>query len=137
MTPFLAGFVWHLDGIDCWSWTDVHPCRNRVHVCPSSREGFGHYINEARSVSAVIITVDAPPMNEFVTNATSGILIPALGLRQIGNNMFDMLQVVCHRKFLITSISQNLSRMTQMLLRSQPTNRPSLLPNLARPLLQF
>lgn len=37
-----------------------------VHLCPSSYEGFGHYINEARSVGAFIITTNASPMREMV-----------------------------------------------------------------------
>jgi len=41
-----------------------------IHICPSEHEGFGHYINEARAVKAVILYSDAPCMNEFFTNNT-------------------------------------------------------------------
>ena len=50
--------------------------RHGVHICTSQMEGFGHYINEARASSALIITLDAPPMNELV-DSSFGILIPA------------------------------------------------------------
>lgn len=47
-----------------------------LHLCPSEAEGFGHYINEARSTRSVILTTNAPPMNELIDN-TCGILISA------------------------------------------------------------
>lgn len=45
-----------------------------IHICTSEHEGFGHYINEARAMAALVVTTDAPPMNELV-DTDSGILV--------------------------------------------------------------
>jgi hypothetical protein len=50
--------------------------QGRYFLCPSMMEGYGHYINQARSSNAFIITTDAAPMNELVTPA-SGALVRA------------------------------------------------------------
>lgn len=46
-----------------------------LHLCPSLTEGYGHYINEARITKSLVITSNAPPMNEFIIDGESGILI--------------------------------------------------------------
>jgi glycosyltransferase involved in cell wall biosynthesis len=45
-----------------------------VHVIPSQAEGYGHVIGEAMGCGAVVVTTDAPPMNELVA-PDRGVLI--------------------------------------------------------------
>lgn len=40
---------------------------NKVHLCLSEAEGFGHYIMEALSTKSVVITTNSKPMNTFVS----------------------------------------------------------------------
>ena len=54
-----------------------------VHVCVSTVEGFGHSINEAMSCASVVLTTDAPPMNELVSNQ-SGFMIEASDDHEMG-----------------------------------------------------
>lgn len=58
-----------------------------VHLCTSSTEGFGHHINEARAIGALVITLDAPPMNELI-DPESGILVPFSEKHQLCHGYF-------------------------------------------------
>ena len=51
-----------------------------VHMCPSLIEGWGQYIDEGRRAKAVVLTLDAPPMNELISDrsdSVSGVLVKA------------------------------------------------------------
>lgn len=56
-------------------------------MCPSLAEGYGHYINQARAAGAVIVTTDAPPMNELIVSNAMGVLIPTKIEKDARNGM--------------------------------------------------
>lgn len=41
-----------------------------VHICPSEAEGFGHYLNEARSCQSIVVTTATDPMKQFAATST-------------------------------------------------------------------
>lgn len=57
---------------------ELHRLMNQcgIHLCTSEAEGYGHYISEALSAKAVVVTTNAPPMNELVLE-TFGVLVDA------------------------------------------------------------
>jgi hypothetical protein len=44
-------------------------------LCPSTLEGYGHYINQARAAGGVIVTTDAHPMNELIPSSDTGVFV--------------------------------------------------------------
>ncbi len=59
-----------------------------VHLCPSKAEGFGHYIMEAMSAEAIVITTDAPPMNEFIKDKRCLVKYKRKGKKNYGVTYF-------------------------------------------------
>lgn len=53
------------------------------HICPSEAEGYGHYLMEAMSVGAIVLTTRAEPMTELVPPGL-GIHIPVQRVREEG-----------------------------------------------------
>lgn len=70
----------------------VRELQNRcgVHLCPSETEGFGHYIMEALSTGALVLTTDAPPMNELVDPSFAWRVAATSGRKQFMNTCYQV-----------------------------------------------
>ena len=64
LDPVPANVAWRRERVDDDALRQLQNA-HAFHLCPSETEGYGHYIGEAMSVGAVVVTVDAPPMNEI------------------------------------------------------------------------
>ena len=56
------------------------------HLCCSETEGYGHYINEAKSCKSIVITTNGPPMNELI-NSKNGFLINIVNKEKMKDNL--------------------------------------------------
>lgn len=95
-----------------------------IHLCTAQVEGFGHFINEARAMSALTIALDAPPMNELITKET-GILVPAKAVQAQGFGMIyvaeqkDLVQAIDHAQSLSIPEREQLGRNARELYENQ------------------
>ena len=62
-----------------------------IHMCPSLIEGWGQYIDEGRRAKAVVLTLNAPPMNELITDKSSGFSTGVLVKASKGPTMIQLL----------------------------------------------
>jgi len=57
-----------------------------VHICCSETEGYGHYIHEAKSCGAVVITSQAPPMETFI-DSSFGFLVKSKSKKHLKKHL--------------------------------------------------
>jgi hypothetical protein len=86
-----------------------------LHICASEHEGFGHYINEARSVKAVVIYSDAQSMNEFF-NEKIGIPIKTTEKGSMNNGLCPIYEtsVINIENAIKIAIKTNISDLQKM-----------------------
>lgn len=62
-------------------------------ICISRKEGYGHYINEARYFNTFILSVNHPPMNELVFDGKNGTLVKVEKKTIVNNYNYQLYDV--------------------------------------------
>jgi hypothetical protein len=62
----------------------------RFHICPSRAEGWAHYISEALTLGAHVVTTDASPMNEHVHPEWGSLIRPYGARRRFQVHEYDV-----------------------------------------------
>lgn len=89
---------------------------NGIHIQMSETEGYGHVISESMAVGAVVVTLDAAPMNELITS-NNGILVSAnlVGSRDLANRY--TLNGIDFEKKIEILLAMNISDLEQLAIR--------------------
>lgn len=85
------------------------------HLCPSSYEGWGHYIAEAAGCKAIVITTNASPMNEHILSTFGYLIEPTLvqNYRGIRHHFIDVDGIVNALEMVSSVDDETLSMMRQ------------------------
>jgi hypothetical protein len=87
--------------------------RAGVHLCPSAVEGFGHYLNEARSMGALIVTTDGPPMNELL-DETCAVMVSPVRTEKQNFGVRNIIDVVGFEKAILQVLQLPIERRKSM-----------------------
>ncbi len=83
--------------------------QSKFYLATSAVEGFGHYLVEGLARGAVVITTDAPPMNELVEDGINGFLVKHDGNQQLMVNGLS-------REFIYSISKEDLKAVTKKVL---------------------
>jgi len=83
------------------------------HLCPSKSEGFGHYIHEALSCGGLVLTTNAPPMNEFA-GIDKELLIPVVAKERMREAMANLVSPAGIQQTVARAMSLPMNRITDI-----------------------
>lgn len=83
------------------------------HIMPSKYEGYGHAIHEALSCGGIVITTDAPPMNQF-KGVARDLLIPVSRKETRGPAFFNIVSAESVAAKVKQAASMSLNRVTEL-----------------------